>query len=667
VSRIRRYNILLCLTFCGCSLLARESERAPSDRPVSTSPSITARLQTQVRQAITPFIARQERSVIEALGGARFAPAGFKRPLALHALTDPWAGFTVLESQSRQTADLAGSLGQWLPAIIDRLEVAMNRSADVIVPLSFPTNGTADDQVAFLVSLLEQARRLQHEAVQQLSRDDQQFLFDHAAFMVEQFSPQLSGENGQEMAAAKSNLYFIRIVEERLRYGVLLAEAKLVAQLDNAPWLEQVETVFRRLPMSATRLNGVTGDLLLVQETPSGLLVIGGPGPNRYDLDQRFAMVIDVGGDDTYYGMIAAPGDIDHGIGIVIDFSGNDIYHASPLGLATGRLGVGLLVDGNGDDVYHLAEGSGGTGFAGVGMLHDKKGNDRYVGSRFTQGAAVGGLGVLIDEEGHDIHTSFGYAIGFGGPLGVGTVLDVSGDDSYQCGDVYPSRYNTSDAPDGEPGDPRFQYDAFGIGTGVGTRIFSRNPEHLVYGLAGGVGLAIDLEGNDRYRSSNFSQGVGYFFGIGVMLDLAGNDLHAGARYGHGAGAHYGVGLFIDARGHDHYLSSGPFYNGGVAWDLSVSLCIDAEDGDDVYDLLRSDGLGRADHRSWSLFIDEGGRDRYAVPRGLGAATDRSVSGFLDLAGDDEYFAPPASALAPRGNGLEWSDDNGSVFIDRKE
>ena len=150
------------------------------------------------------------------------------------------------------------------------------------------------------------------------------------------------------------------------------------------------------------------------------------------------------------------------------------------------------------------------------------------------------------------------------------------------------------------------------------------------------------------------------------MLDLAGNDVHAGARYGHGASAHHGVGLFIDARGHDHYLSSGPFYNGGTAWDLSVSLCIDADVGDDVYDLSRSDGLGRADHRSWSLFIDEGGRDRYAVPRGLGAATDRSVSGFLDLAGDDEYLAPPTSRLAPRGNGREWSDDNGSVFIDRK-
>ncbi|MBD0305832.1 MAG: hypothetical protein ICV76_04685 [Nitrospiraceae bacterium] len=55
---------------------------------------------------------------------------------------------------------------------------------------------------------------------------------------------------------------------------------------------------------------------------------------------------------------------------------------------------------------------------------------------------------------------------------------------------------------------------------------------------------------------------------------------------------HYGVGLFIDAHGRDRYASTGPFYNGGTAWDLSVSLWIDADVDDDIYDLSRSDGLG---------------------------------------------------------------------------
>ncbi|MBD0305831.1 MAG: hypothetical protein ICV76_04680, partial [Nitrospiraceae bacterium] len=75
---------------------------------------------------------------------------------------------------------------------------------------------------------------------------------------------------------------------------------------------------------------------------------------------------------------------------------------------------------------------SGGAGFAGIGLLHDRAGRDRYIGSRLTQGAAIGGLGLLIDDEGNDLYTGFQYAVGFGGPLGVGAVLDVKGDDSYQ-------------------------------------------------------------------------------------------------------------------------------------------------------------------------------------------------------------------------------------------
>ena len=188
------------------------------------------------------------------------------------------------------------------------------------------------------------------------------------------------------------------------------------------------------------------------------------------------------------------------------------------------------------------------------------------------------------------------------------------------------------------------------------------------------MGLLIDLDGNDRYRSSNFSQGCGYFFGMGLKLDMNGNDEHAAARYGHAAGAHYGVGLFIDYGGDDRYISTGPHYNGGTAWDLSVMLFIDAGQGDDVYDLRRSDGLGLASYRSWSLFIEEGGQDRYLVgggtgdARGMGMAFHGSMSGFFDLAGDDEYAIVPRAdpaGSAQRGNGHILLDQTGGVFVDR--
>jgi hypothetical protein len=125
-----------------------------------------------------------------------------------------------------------------------------------------------------------------------------------------------------------------------------------------------------------------------------------------------------------------------------------------PLGLATGRLGVGILFDRAGNDVYALCLGSGGTGFGGLGILFGAEGDDIYTGERMTEGAAIGGLGLLIDGSGHDRYSSHEFALGFGGPLGVGVVIDVRGNDHYQCGGAIPSAYNLQDAPRGDPRDP---------------------------------------------------------------------------------------------------------------------------------------------------------------------------------------------------------------------
>jgi len=324
---------------------------------------------------------------------------------------------------------------------------------------------------------------------------------------------------------------------------------------------------------------------------------------------------------------------------------------------------VGLLIDREGDDQYHLSEGSGGVGLAGLGLLIDWAGSDQYIGSKLTQGSAIGGLGLLLDGGGNDEYTSFGYAIGFGGPLGVGAVVDVAGADSYGCGGKYPSDYNETDAPSGDPAESLFQYAGFCVGFGSGKRIFNRDPQQTVYSLAGGWGMVIDLEGDDHYRSANFSQGAGYFFGAGLKLDLGGDDQHQAARYGHGAAAHYGIGLFIDLQGNDQYTSSGPTYNGGTAWDRSVSLCIDAGPEDDVYDFSQSNGLGLAHHDSWSLFIEEGGRDYYRVPGGFGQASDNSMSGFFDLSGVDEYVS--GGGRGRLGNGVRLVNEPGGLFVDR--
>ncbi|MGQ0812551.1 MAG: hypothetical protein ACT4OO_15190, partial [Nitrospiraceae bacterium] len=258
----------------------------------------------------------------------------------------------------------------------------------------------------------------------------------------------------------------------------------------------------------------------------------------------------------------------------------------------------------------------------------------------------------------------------FGGPLGLGAVIDVKGDDLYQCGERFPSVYNPTEAPTSKPGDEQFQYDCFGIGTGSGKRVLTaatKKPQDS-YNLAGGWGMVLDLAGTDRYRSSNFSQGCGYFFGIGLKLDLAGNDDHVAARYSHASGAHHGIGLFIDAHGEDHYASTGPVYNGAAAWDFSVMLAIDADQDNDLYELQRSTGLGEADHHAWGVFIEEGGADRYLIGGGMGTTSDNSVSIFFDLGGLDTYeVAATANAAKSnkQSNGRVLLNKSGGMFFDR--
>lgn len=645
---------------CGVIDFLRSRLAPVSERPLSLPEPVVGRLQQHVRGDLERFVDAPQASVLQALVGANTVPARFKRPFVVQGLTDPWTGMIMLEGHGHRLAELAQSSAVNLPAMISVMEAGMGRVADPPPALVIPTEGKEQELMAYIRSVMEQAHRLRLKAIRKLSDADRRFLFDHAASVVDNFSVQVSDLSEEKIAQAQADLRFAALVAEELDYAAMLAAAQVLGRLAGETWLQQVGAAFKGRRKSVTPPTGVTGEVLLVEETASGLIVVGGRSSNTYELNSRFALVLDLGGDDHYRGRIAAAADTAQGVSVVIDLAGNDTYHPSPLGLATGRLGVGLLIDHAGNDVYHLSHGSGGTGFAGIGVLYDRAGDDQYVGSRFTQGAALGGVGLLLDGGGNDTYTSFGYALGFGGPLGVGAVIDVAGDDRYQCGGSYPSSYNVTEAPAAQPGDRTFQYDAFGIGMGSGKRIFTKDPQPLSYALGGGWGIAIDLSGDDRYRSSNFSQGAGYFFGAGLKLDFAGDDEHGAARFGHGAGAHYGVGLHIDYRGADRYTSTGPYYNGGTAWDFSVTLCIDAASGNDRYELQDSDGLGRADHHAWSLFIEEGGRDQYAVREGLGLASDGSMSGFFDLGGDDEYGVASA-----RGNGRTVPDEAGGLFVDR--
>ncbi len=592
--------------------------------------------------------------------------AKFKRNLVLRTLADPWDGLAAAEQAGLLAATAAESGVEGLPAVIDILEGGMDRTGASFAPLTFPVTLATEDLLTFLTDVLEQAYQDREHALRHLSPQDRDFLFTQARPLVEHFTPQVAPP--AQLSEAEAAARYATLLMQQVDYASLISAAQRLARLGNRKFLQQLDiALHNRKPIGQT-VPGITGDLLLAQQTSYGLVVVGGHGPNTYDLEKGAALIIDLGGNDTYRGTIGASPNSDLGNSVVIDLSGNDTYQPAPLGLATGRAGIGIVIDHSGDDTYRLAPGSGGVGLAGLGILYDGEGQDIYEGNRFTQGAAFGGFGLLVDRAGDDRYTSFGYALGFGAPLGVGALIDVSGNDFYECGGRYPSAYNETDAPNAHPQDPVFQYDCFGLGTGSGLRVFSKQPAHRALSLAGGWGLFIDLDGRDRYRSANFSQGHGYFFGLGVKLDLNGDDEHQAARYGHGTAAHFGVGLNIDYQGKDRYGSKGPFYNGGAAWDGSVALAVDGGPDSDFYDLPASTGLGMGDLGGWGLFIEEGGADQYAVSRGLGQGAEHSIGAFFDLEGRDDYssVSPPAKGARPeRLNGKTFIENAGSLFIDR--
>lgn len=619
-----------------------------------------ASLLGKVRDDVTRALGAEEAAVLGGLRDPATNAVLFRLPLVVQTLAEPWKGVEILEQRVFRVAVAPLRLHS-VAELTTALQDMLGRPAALGELAAPPVSTKPEDHLAYIEVVLVEADRRRERAIEALSESERRFLFDHAMFLANYFVPQLSEQNEDQRVRALLNNRFFKLTADRINEADLLAAAQAVASLADENWLQAARATFNTMSYQPQSLPWVTGTVMLARETPAGWIVIGGRGPNTYrEGGQRVALLFDLGGNDTYAGFAAPMSEL-QGISVVIDLEGDDVYEAGPLGLATGRLGVGMLVDCAGDDQYHLAVGSGGAGFAGIGLLVDQAGNDRYTGSRFTQGAAIGGVGLLLDRSGNDDYSSFGYAIGFGGPLGIGAVIDLTGDDAYQCGNRYASGYNLAEAPDAKPGEARYQYDCFGIGAGVGQRLLPKQEPPVVEDVAGGIGLVLDQEGNDRYSSANFSQGVGYYFGAGIKIDERGDDVHQAARYGHAAAAHFGVGLFVDRAGADRYGSTGPFYNGAAAWDRSVALAVDDGVDDDIYDLQRSTGLGIADHRAWSLFVDAGGQDRYLVPQGVGDARHGSVSGFFDLGGEDRY----ETAMPARQGAVVLRDGPGGLFVDR--
>jgi hypothetical protein len=407
-------------------------------------------------------------------------------------------------------------------------------------------------------------------------------------------------------------------------------EAVLAGMLDLVGAVERLQAFVKK---NAAALPSVAWSL----QTPFGWIIVDTTGRNNRHQLKDPLLVLDVGDDDDYEFLERSD---THTISVLVDHGGNDKYVTAAPGAdpSSATLGYGILWDTEGDDHYQGTQQAQASALFGAALLVDGGGNNRFVASSRSQGFALGGVAVLLSGGGDDEFTAQTYSQATGGPRGVGVLVDTGGNDRYTL-TALPLIRPSPQLPD--------RNTSMGQGAGYGLRgdFFDGRS------VAGGIGLLLDLAGDDRYEAQVFAQGVGYYEGLGMLLDDGGNDRFDVAWYGLGAGVHYAAGVMLKrAIGNDVYRSTHEMVL-GTANDLSVGVFVD-EGGDDEYRVGQlSLGVGFAN--STGIFVDGAGNDRYAVAsptcRALGAAYMHewgnlreslpNLGLFMDLGGVDSYPA----------------------------
>lgn len=332
------------------------------------------------------------------------------------------------------------------------------------------------------------------------------------------------------------------------------------------------------------------GDILFVQDTNIGKIVVGGTGTSYYHADA--AVIIDLGGDDYYFNNAGASNK-DIPVSVCIDFSGNDVYNAAnSFAQGTGRFGIGLLADCGGNDKYLGQNFSQGSCLFGVGLLLDNNGDDFYSGHVLNQGVGFFGAGVLSDLKGNDVYFSGQYAQGVGFTKGFGALMDACGNDFYFAGGKYPDFR-----------DPEKSFQSMSQGMGMGIR-----PEETIVGASGGIGILIDQKGNDQYHGDYFSQGSGYYFSLGLLHDNEGSDKYYAGRYAQGAGIHSAIGLLEDKSGDDTYECSFGVSQ-GCGHDTGIGFLVDYSGNDAYRSETSSQGIGL--EKGMGILADFCGNDGY--------------------------------------------------------
>lgn len=338
---------------------------------------------------------------------------------------------------------------------------------------------------------------------------------------------------------------------------------------------------------------------------------------------------------------------------LLLDLGGDDSY--------IGRFAVSTpwpvaaLVDLGGDDQYapgDLNAASLATGLLGIGALVDRSGDDLYQARESSLAASWHGTGILIDESGNDRYALAGSWGSAAAHIGVALLVDQAGDDSHV---------------------------AKGSAQGMGGPL--------------GAALLLDHVGDDRYtipddadpsalylgRTVAMSQGCGYgrradlgdghslAGGYGMLIDLAGDDHYHAMAWSQGAAYWWGVGLLDDRSGDDRYRNGK--YSLGAGAHFGVGLQVDHA-GDDRYNaeaerfvnphtgveafVAENQFQGHGRDGSLGLSLELGGDDHYLLRSHSGGSGDLgSIGLFYEAGGNDLYrFLPPEGEAAADGAGV---------------
>ena len=180
-------GVLLFLVLTSCS--PTRTPRIALPESSHAAGSVVTRMREQVEEEVLQHVGVNHTAVVTTLTGPETFPAKFKQTLVLQTLANPWKGRAALEQQGSRMAELARESQTQLPALIEVMERGMDRF-DGATPLPLAPTGTSiEEHLGFIISVLKQDHDLRDQALQGLSHEDRQFLFEYAETLVEDFFP----------------------------------------------------------------------------------------------------------------------------------------------------------------------------------------------------------------------------------------------------------------------------------------------------------------------------------------------------------------------------------------------------------------------------------------------------------------------------------------------